>query len=79
MRKKMYGTGFEKKAGVLVLARNVEEAVIITAPDGSTVALWPVRIDEGSVRLAFRADPAVVINRAEVQEEIDAGKGGGGG
>jgi sRNA-binding carbon storage regulator CsrA len=47
------------------------ETVFVDLPDGRTVAITVVEVKRGKVRLGFAADPAVPINRREVQDAIE--------
>ena len=63
---------------MLVLNREIDEAVILTVPPSTTpqrIELLVVRLREGSVRLGFTADRSVKTNRGEIQDLIDAERG----
>jgi len=62
---------------MLVLARELEETVVLTVGE-SRIVVKVVRVtNEGRVRLGFEAGPEVTIHRGEIQERIDAEKEGG--
>lgn len=57
---------------ILVLSRQRNESVVITAPRGKQIVVTVVEIRGDKVRLGFEADKSIEINRNEVQERIDA-------
>ena len=59
---------------MLVLTRRVDEDVLLTLPDGQRVRIHVAAVVGDKVRLAFDAPDEVVVNRAEVQDRIDAGQ-----
>lgn len=56
---------------MLVLKRKVDEAVIVTTPDGSRIRVLVVDFDGASVKLGFEAARDITIHREEVQEIVD--------
>lgn len=58
---------------MLVLSRARDESVILTdTVSGHQTTVTVVAINGGHVRLGFSAPQAVVVNRRELQERIDA-------
>lgn len=54
---------------MLLLARQVFEAVVLKLPNGETIRVSVARITPGVVRLAFDAPDDVLILREELVEE----------
>lgn len=62
---------------MLVLGREVNQIVIINAPDGSLITIEPVDCKRGWCRLGITAPKQYVIHRGEIQAKVDAERGGG--
>ena len=62
---------------ILSLARNAGERVVIVAPSGERLFVDVVRIQHGQVKLGFHAPRSYAVNRAEIQERIDAERAAG--
>ena len=58
--------------GQLVLTRKKNEVVVI---DNGRIEIEVLEIRGNKIRLAFRADPSIRINRKEIQDRIDSGHG----
>ena len=56
--------------GLLILARRKDQAIKITVPAGRarTIHVYVTDVDRGKVRLGFRADDDIVIDRTEIAE-----------
>jgi carbon storage regulator CsrA len=66
---------------MLVLARKLNESIVIEMPDGRRILVTVVGIEgfgtSGRAKVGIQADKDVRINRSEIQREIDAdGRGG---
>ena len=59
---------------MLSLTRGVGDEVVITVKQPCQIVVAPLAIRGNTVRLGFDAPPHVVINRFEVQEEMDRKK-----
>ena len=53
---------------MLVIRRRLGEKIVI---EHGRITITVTDIDRGYVRLAFDADPAIAINREEVELELD--------
>ena len=62
---------------MLVLGRNRNETIVITAPDGRRIVIEPVDCRRDYCRIGVTADEDFLVNRGEVQAKIDAQEGGG--
>ena len=59
---------------MLVLSREVNQKIIITAPDGTKVIIMVVEIRGHKSRLAIDAPRSWSVNREEIQEQVDNDK-----
>ena len=57
--------------GALVLTREEHQRIRISLPDGREIWLTVAEIGRGKVRLAFRADSDIRIDREEVAIQRD--------
>ena len=57
---------------MLVLSREVNEKIIITAPDGTQIALMLVEVRGDKARIGIKAPWTYTVHRAEVQNAIDS-------
>jgi carbon storage regulator CsrA len=53
---------------LLVLTRGKNQDVVITTPEGREIVVILIEINKGHVRLGFKADRGVVVDRREVLE-----------
>lgn len=53
---------------MLVLSRRAGERICITLPDGRDVVVEVVRVERDHVRLGFKADRGVTIDRGELRD-----------
>jgi carbon storage regulator CsrA len=56
---------------MLVLSRRKLERVVITTRSGERITVEVCEVRPGKVRIGFHADESIMINRSEVQEQID--------
>ena len=59
---------------MLVLQRDVHQSLVLTTPDGKRIIVTVTAVRSGKVRLGVTADKSITVNRAEVQQAIDAGR-----
>jgi carbon storage regulator CsrA len=64
---------------MLVLSRNLSERVVVTLEDGRQIRVEVIEIRgrDRKVRLGFTADPAIRIDREEIDERRAADRRGG--
>lgn len=64
----------KRRCAILVLARNLDEQIVCTTPDGSRITITLLEIQHNrKARLGIEAPSDVTIHRGEVQAAVDAG------
>lgn len=59
---------------MLILTRYPDQSVIITVPPSTTPTRVKVIVVDGArIRMGIEAPVQVIVNRKEIQDEIDAG------
>lgn len=62
---------------MLVLSRRTNKEVVITAPNGDKILIRQLGVTGDKVRLGFTAPPEYLINRREIQDQVDAKEAAG--